>query len=153
VKIRRGSLQLVFAIIAALAVLHGCASHKPKPTPEEQSQADLEYYQAQIRKVVKEREPAEQLAGLATQFQKLVLDRADIAKSYQAKIAKLNSTYSATRADYESLAADNERDRNLFLEQVIALRAQMASLTTDEEWEQLKGARMRGLESILNGRP
>jgi hypothetical protein len=137
--------------LAAL-LLASCA-HKPPPTLEQQSQEDLTYYQAQIRKVVKDTAKAEQLCGLAADFQKLVYARAEAVTTYDSKLDALNANYAATRAGYDAVTTQNDKDRNAFLQQALALRTQMAALTTDEEWEQLKDARMRNMEDILKGTP
>jgi hypothetical protein len=147
-SLKFAAATLCFGI--ALSVLFNCA-HKPAPTLEEQSQADLEYDQAQIRSVVKDPERAEKLAGEISGFEKLLLARATAVKAYNSKIEVLNSKYSATRADYEVLIAQNDKDRSLFLQQAIAVRTQMAALTTDEEWEQLKNMRLRAMEDSLKG--
>ena len=138
--------------VLCVALMAGCA-HKPAPTAAERSQEDLSYYQGQVRKVVKDPQRADKLASLIGDFEKLVLARADGVKQYEAKLAALSSNYSATRADFEALAAQDDRDRNQFLKQCFALREQMASLTTDSEWEELKSARVRGLEEALKGNP
>ena len=133
-------------------LLSNCA-HKPPPTAEQQSQAELEYYQTQLRSVVKDPDRAEKLAGLASDFQKLIVAEMPAINGYHAKLAALKASYSATRADYAAVITQNDKDRSLFEQKVIALRMQMAALESDEEWEQLKTARMRGLEEALKGTP
>jgi hypothetical protein len=44
-----------------MAAAAGCSS-KPRPTPEQQTQADLQAYEAQIRKVVADPARADQLS-------------------------------------------------------------------------------------------
>jgi hypothetical protein len=136
----------------ALVLLASCA-HKPAPTADAQFQTDIAYSQAQVRKVVKDPQRADRVAGLAGEFEKLVFDRAAGTKAYGARLATMSSNYSATRADFEALAAEEERARSFFLERAIAVRQQVASLTTDAEWEELKKARMRDLEEASRGSP
>jgi hypothetical protein len=149
-KTSQRKFALGIGFVGALAVLFNCA-HKPPPTLEEQSQADLEYDQAQIHSVIKDPERAEKLAAVVSDFQKLLLARATAVREYDSKIMVVNSKYLATRADYEVLITQNDKDRSLFLRQCVALRTQMAALTTDEEWEQLKSMRMRAVEDALKG--
>jgi hypothetical protein len=101
--------------------------------------------------VVKDPERAEKLAAVLGDFQKLLLARAVAVKTYDSNIAVLNSKYSATRAEYDVLIAQNDKDRSVFLQDSLAIRTQMAALTTDDEWEQLKSMRMRAMEDALKG--
>jgi hypothetical protein len=149
VRTLRANLITGIGFLGALAFL-SCA-HKPQPTLEEQSQADLKYDQAQVRSVVKDPERAEKLAAVLGDFQKLLLARAVVVQTYDSKIAVLNSKYSATRAEYDVLIAQNDKDRSVFLQESLAIRTQMAALTTDDEWEQLKSMRMRAMEDALKG--
>jgi hypothetical protein len=64
-------------------------------------------------------------------------------------VAALNSNYDATREDYEALFSQQDAHREVWIKKVAALREQMAALTTDAEWEELKKARLRILEADL----
>jgi len=138
------ALGLVFV----LAVAGGCSS-KPALSPEQQAQADLTEYEAELRKVITDPARADKLLALTNEFQKLLQDTVTHVSSYRAKAAALNSNYEATRADYQKLFSEQDAAREAFLQKATALREQMAALTTDQEWEQLKKARLRALDADL----
>ena len=143
---RRGSRVFGWLILAVIATT-GCSS-KPL-TPEQQAQADLSACDAQIRKVVADSARADQLVALTDEFNKLGWQSVASVKEYRAKVAALNSNYDATRADFEALIKEQDAVRETFLQKALMLREQMAALTTDAEWEQLKSARLRALENGL----
>ena len=126
----------------------GCSS-KPKPTLEQQAQADIAAYEAQIRKVIPDPARADELIALTNEFQKLALESIASVKRYQSKIQTLNSSYEATRADYDALFSQQDAARDALLEKATALRERAAALTTDSEWEQLSKARLRALDADL----
>ncbi len=141
------SPRFAAALVSAL-VLTGCSS-TPHPTPEQQAQADLAAYEAQIRMIVPDPARADQLVALTNEFQQLATESIAIVKSYRTKVAALNSNYEATRADYETLFSQQDTNREAFIKKAGALRERMAALTTDSEWEALKKARLRALDADL----
>jgi uncharacterized protein YdcH (DUF465 family) len=138
------ALALALALVAGV----GCSS-KPTLTPEQQAQADVTEYQALIRKVVADSARADKLVSLTNELQTLVKQGVASAKDYRAKVAVLDSNHEATRADYQTLINQQNTARETFLKKAMALRERSASLTTDAEWEQLKKARLRVLDTDL----
>jgi hypothetical protein len=132
----------------ALVTVAGCSS-KPKPTLEQQTQADMAEYEAQIRKVVSDPARANELVALANAFQGLAHEGIANAKEYRAKVAALDANYGATRADYEILFSQQDTAREALLKKATALRERAAALMTDSEWTQLKKARLRALDAEL----
>ena len=132
----------------ALAAGVGCSS-KPKPTPEQQAQADVTHYEALVRKVVADSARADKLVSLTNELQTLVKQGVASANDYRAKVAALDSNYEATRAEYETLIDQQDTARETFLKKARVLREQSAALTTDAEWEQMKTARLRVLDTDL----
>ena len=102
-----------------------------------------------MRKVVADSARADKLVSLTNEFQTLVMQGVASARDYRVKVAALDSNYEATRADYETLIDQQDTARETFLKKASVLREQSASLTTDAEWEQLKKARLRVLETDL----
>jgi len=141
-------LTAVLGLILAWVVAGGCSS-KPALSPEQQAQADLAEYEAELRKVITDPVRADKLMALTNEFQKLLQDTVTHVSSYRAKAAALNSNYGATRADYESLFSQQDAAREIFVQRAVALREQMAALTTDAEWAHLKRARLRTLDADL----
>jgi septal ring factor EnvC (AmiA/AmiB activator) len=136
------------ALTPVLAAVTGCSS-KRDLAPEQQAQADMTAYEAQVRKIVTDPARADQLVALTNQFQQLVAESIASIKGYRAKIAGLNSNYDATRQDYEALFSEQDANRESFIKKASALREQMTALTTDSEWEELKKARLRALDAEL----
>jgi len=136
------------ALTLALATVAGCSS-KRGLTPEQQAQADVTAYEAQIHKIVPDPARADQLVALTNEFQQLATESIANVKSYRAKVAALNSDYDATRQDYEVLFSQQDASREAFIKKAGALRERMAALTTDSEWEELKKARLRLLDADL----
>ena len=136
------------ALTLALAAVAGCSS-KHELTPEQQAQADVTAYEAQIRKISPDAARADQLVALISQFRQLVSEGITSIKSYRAKVAALNSDYDAIRQDYEALFSQQDASREAFIKKAGVLRERMTALTTDSEWEELKKARLRLLDADL----
>jgi hypothetical protein len=141
-------LAAAVALALALAAVTGCSS-KHALTPEQQAQADVAAYEAQVRKIVPDPARADQLVTLTNEFQQLVAESIASVKGYRAKVAALNSNYEAARAEYDTLFSQQDAAREAFIKKAGALRERMAGLTTDSEWEELKKARLRTLDADL----
>ena len=141
-------LSAILSLAVTLATAGGCSS-KPALSPEQQAQADLTAYEAELRTVITDPVRADKLMALTNEFQKLLQDTVTHVSSYRAKAAALNSNYEATRVEYESLFSQQDAAREIFVQKAVALREQMAALTTDAEWAQLKRARLRTLDADL----
>jgi hypothetical protein len=141
-------LAAVIALALAIATVAGCSS-KHELTPEQQAQADMAAYEAQIRNIIRDPARADQLVALTKEFQQVATDSIATIKSYRAKVAALNSNYDATREDYETLFNDQDARREAFIKKAVAIRQRMAVYTTDAEWEALKKARLRALDADL----
>jgi uncharacterized coiled-coil DUF342 family protein len=135
-------------MVFVLAIAGGCSS-KPALSPEQQAQADLTAYEAELRKVITDPARADKLLALTNEFQKMLQDTVTHVTTYRAKAVALNSNYDATRADYDNLFNQQDAARETFMQKATALREQMAALTTDAEWAQLKKARLRALDADL----
>jgi DNA repair exonuclease SbcCD ATPase subunit len=140
-------LAAALALALGLSAVAGCSSEHL--TLEQREQADLQAYETQIRKVVRDPTRADQLIGLTTEFQQLAQDSIVSIKHYRTKLVALNSNYEATRADYEAVFSEQDAARDAFFKKATALRQRMAALTSDSEWEEFKKARLRGLEADL----
>ena len=140
------------ASLAALAlVLTGApaCSSKQALTPEQQSQADLSEYEAQVRRIILDPARADQLVALSNQFQELAQASIESVNDYRAKVTALNTNYEATRADYETLFSEQDSAREAFFEKAGALRERMVVFTSDAEWEELKAVHLKLLEADL----
>jgi len=142
------SRPIALAIVAALAVLGACAS-KPKLTAEQQAEADLRAYKAQIQKTVTDPARADQLIGAVDEAEQVVRKAGSVIQDYRAKLQALDADYGATRAEYAALFTQHDAQRTALIQQALALRAKITSLTTDSEWEQLKPARREALQTLL----
>ena len=139
---------VAMALMLALVAVAACSS-KHELTPEQQAQADMAAYEAQIRSIIRDPARADQLVALTNEFQQLTTDSIATIKSYRAKVAALNSNYDATRQDYETLFSDQDASREAFIKKAVAIRQRMAVYTTDAEWEALKKARAQTPDMIL----
>lgn len=150
----RRHFQIAVGLMTSLAavVLIETAGCKHE-TPEEQAQArldaDVANYQDQIRKIVKDPDRADKLVPLVSQFEVLARNAASVMRDQQAKLAALNANYDATRADFATMFRQQDAERQTLVKKALDLREQMAALTTDSEWEQLKQAREKELTAIL----
>jgi hypothetical protein len=135
-------------LVLAFAAAAGCSS-KQQLTPQQQAQADLAEYEAQIRRIIPDPARADQLVALTNQFQQVAQESIASMNEYRAKVTALNSDYQATRADYEALFSRQDAAREAFLQKAGALRERMVVFTSDAEWEQLKTARLKALEADL----
>ena len=131
-----------------LAAAAGCSS-KQALTPQQQAQADLADYEAQIRRIIPDPARADQLVALTNQFQELAQASIESVNDYRAKVTALNTNYEATRADYETLFSEQDAAREAFFEKAGALRERMVVFTSDAEWEQLKAVHLKLLEADL----
>lgn len=141
------SLRVAGTLILVLAALAGCSSKHP--TAEQRERAEVQAYEAQIRKVVADPARADQLVALTNEFQQQAGKSVAIYRDYRAKVAALNSNYEATREQFQAVFSQQDAHRELWTKKVTALREQMAALTTDLEWEKLKKARLRIFEADL----
>jgi uncharacterized coiled-coil DUF342 family protein len=135
------------ALALVLTAVTGCSSKHL--TPEQQAQANMEAYAAQIRKVVADPARADQLVALTTQYQQQMRESAAVVRDYRAKLAALNANYEATREDFETLFSQQDAHREALLRKVAALREQITALTTDAEWHELEKARQRMLDADI----
>jgi uncharacterized protein YdcH (DUF465 family) len=136
--------------MAIVVLLAAACSHKPEMTPEQVMQKNLAEYQAEIRKIVKDSSRAEQLVAKTDE---LVQVSKGLSAQYvrgKARLDSLNVDYGSTRAQYAAVLSDLRGQRREAEGQLIALRQQMAALTTDEEWEQLKKIRLQMLDASLS---
>jgi hypothetical protein len=140
--------------VLGCALAAGCKSHE---SPAEQSQqlqaqenADVAQYQDQIRKIVKDPARADQLIAILSDVQKLVHETDAVVREDRAKIAALNANYNSTREDYEAVFAEQDTVHQAFFTKDLSLREQMAGLMTDDEWAQLKHARIKTLEAMMH---
>jgi hypothetical protein len=136
------------ALIAALGVLAACAS-KPKSSEEQRAEDELQAYKAKIGQIVTDPGRAAQLVAAVDEVEKMVRRGASGEHSYQAKLRALNTSYEATRAEYAALFREHDAQRTALIQEALAMRAKLTSLTTDSEWEQLKQARLATLEAVL----
>lgn len=136
------ALAVAFSLAFAACALSACSSSKSKETPEQEAQGELAKYQAEIRRIVRVPARADQLVELTSEFQKVVEKGSTKTAAYHAEIARLNADYSARLADFDALFAKYDTERATLVAEAIALRTQMAALTTEEEWEALKKYRV-----------
>lgn len=141
-------LSSACTLLAALVASSGCAP-KDQPSPEVKAQTAMTRYQTEIPKIVPDRARADQLIALTTQFRELTDKAANQLRADTARMAELNSNYTATRADYEALFTRQHEERNGYVRQALAIREKIAGLLTDEEWAQLRKARVESLDANL----
>ena len=135
-------------LVLVLAAAAGCSS-KQELTPQQQAQADMAAYEAQVRRIILDPARADQLVVLANQFQQLARESIASVNEYRAKLTALNGNYEATRADYEALFSQQDAVREAFFKRAGAIRERMVVFTSDAEWEQLRAARLKLLEADL----
>ena len=138
----------VLALVAMLGVFAACAS-KPKPTLEQRAEAEMQAFKTQIRKTVTDPARADRLVAAVDECERIVRQAASMAQDYRTKVQALDADYSATRAEYAALFRQQGAQRAALIQQALALRGQITTLTTNSEWEQLKQARLSALEELL----
>jgi len=144
---RRAGLSAL-ALVAVLGAFAACAS-KPKPTLEQRSDAEMQAFKAQIRKTVTDPSRADRLVVAVDECERIVRQAASMAQDYRIKLQTLDADYSATRAEYAALFRQHDTQRAALIQQALALRGQITTLTTNSEWQQLKQARLTALEELL----
>lgn len=139
-------------IVAALALVAALAAckHKPELTPSQVAAEDMTQFQAEIRKTVKDSARAEELVGMTNEFQQLVKSAAEEDSASIAAIQALNADFGATRTRYEAELTRARAVRRDNMRKLSDLRARMAGVVTNDEWEQLKKARVKVSDSELN---
>ena len=145
---RSRRLRVVVTCLMPFVIATACSS-KPSLTPQRQAQADLAACDAQIRKIVSDPARADKLVAFTDELNKLGWQSITSVKAYRDKVATLNSNYNATREEFEALLSEQDAVRETLLNKALALREQMAALTTDAQWEELSKARLRALEAAL----
>jgi uncharacterized protein YozE (UPF0346 family) len=136
------ALAIAFSPALAASTLTACSSSKSKETAEQKAEGELAAYQKEIRRIVRVPARADQLVALTSEFQALVDEGSRKAAAYHAEIARLNADYTARLAEFDSVFEKYDAARATLLSEAIALRARMADLTTEAEWEALKKYRV-----------
>jgi hypothetical protein len=135
--------------VAVLIWIGGCKHETPEAQAQARLDADVANYQDQIRKIVQDAVRADKLVSLVSDFESLARNAASVMRDQRAKLAALNANYDATRAEFAAMFRQQDAERQALLKKALELRQQMAALTTDSEWEQLKQAREKELAAIL----
>ena len=136
------------ALIAALGLVVACAS-KPPPTTEQRAEAEMQAFKAKIGKIVTDPARAVQLVAAVDEVEQMVRGISSGEHAYQAKLQALNTSYEATRAEYDELFREHDAQRTALIQEALSMRAKLTSLTTDSEWEQLKQARLATLQAVI----
>ena len=137
------------ALVAVFGALAACAS-KPKPTLEQRAEAEIQAYKVQIQKTVTDPARADRLVTAVDEWEQILRQAASMAQEYRAKVQALDADYGATRAEYAALFRQHDAQRAALIQQSLALRKKITSLTTDSEWQQLKQARLTSLQELLD---
>lgn len=109
----------------------------------------MQAFKAKIGKIVTDPGRAARLVAAVDEVEQMVRQSSSGEHSYQAKLQALNTDYDATRADYTALFREHDAQRTALIQDALAMRAKLTSLTTDSEWEQLKQARLATLEAVI----
>jgi hypothetical protein len=158
-RIRRASVRSIAAVAVALSVLSllalsagGCKHETPAEkeqkitTDERQAVAAFEQ---RVRQIVKDPERANEIVAQLSNLQVLVHNLAASMNDERAQLAALNANYAATRADYQTLLARQDAQRDELIRTALAIRQQMAALMTDAEWDELKRERVKTFDAML----
>jgi hypothetical protein len=146
-------LLISLGALTAFTWIAGCKHETPAQQSEQlqaEENSDVTNYEDKIRSVVKDPARADKLVSILTNLQALVHDTAFAAKDNRHRIEALNSTYAATRGDYDALFARQDAINQAFFKNALDLRQQMAANMTDEEWEQLKPERVKAFEAVMS---
>ena len=141
-------MRLMLPALGTLLVLGACHK-KPELTPEQAAQQDLTQFDAQVRKIVKDSSRADSLVALGHEFQTTANGMAVRDSAALKKIGALTRDYTSTRQQFDSVFSAMAGVRQQTLSQLITLRMQMSQVATEEEWQQLKSARLKMLEAEL----
>jgi hypothetical protein len=133
--------------LAAVLILAGCASHHLPP--QELLAANLEAMQLAVPTKVPDAQRAARvnkaIDGLGQQLRAFEA----VHSAFQSNFLALNSRPDATRAEFDTLVEQFDKQRVAFGTSMYALHAEMISATTPEEWKGLSGyerAVLTGLE-------
>jgi delta 1-pyrroline-5-carboxylate dehydrogenase len=141
------SLLLIGALVAA-----GC-SHSPPPTPQARVQSEVEAARAEARSVVTDPARAARADDLLVQLQQ-GLDRAGArSEALKKQVDALDRRQDATEAQFQEVLSAGDADRIREVQEVAAIRDQLARLLTPEEWRKSAAARRKLLELQLQPQP
>jgi hypothetical protein len=144
----RHPVRLILPLLGALLVLGACHK-KPELSPSQVAQQDMTQFQAEIRKIIKDSVRADSLVEMTNEFQFIVTKAAAEDSGAITRMGVLARDYTSTRPQFDSLYNSVRMRRRDVILQITALRIRMAGVATEEEWQQLKSARLKLSEAEL----
>jgi hypothetical protein len=122
--------SLLVALLCA-----ACASQHL--APKERLEADLEAMQEAVSVKVPDAQRAARLNKSINDLGQLMLTFQVVGTKFQSDFLTLNSRRTATRAEFETLVEEYNRQRVTLRARMLELHSQMIEATTAEEWKGL----------------
>lgn len=143
----RSTSLLVGALLAT-----GCA-HGPPPTPLASVEAASADARKELRSLIGDGDRAARADAVVVQLQALLAKMADDAQAASLALQALDRNQESTAAQFQALQAASDQARRAQLHQAVALRQELASLLTAEEWKRSADARRKLLELGIAPQP
>jgi thiamine biosynthesis lipoprotein ApbE len=134
--------------IAALALIcAGCTSHQAPS--QELVKANLEAMQEAVPVKVADAQRAARVNKAIDELREQLRSFNAVQKSYQSTLVALNERPDATRAEFEALMGQFDKQRIALRNRVFELHSEMIAATTAEEWKGLYPFERKVLASSL----
>ena len=143
----RSSSMLAGALLAA------SCSHKPLSTPQASIEAATTDARKELRSLIGDGDRAAKADAVVVQLQGLLAKSASDAQAASRDLQSLDRNRDATAAQVQSVQAAADAARLPQLHQAVALRQELASLLTPEEWKKSAEARKKLLELGISPQP
>jgi hypothetical protein len=132
---------------AATCLLFACASH-PKSARAQGTQAILAEMRGAALVEIKDEARSREVSALIEQLaEQDRLARSAVA-IYRTRLLALNADYDATEEDFHKLFSDFNNERLAHQTRIVELWTEMASLTTDAEWDALGKVRIAAAKAL-----
>ena len=146
--VRNHVLPAVAAIVFVVCLLLACATKQPKSTPAQTVQARLTELQSALHADVADPTRAQEAAGLVDQLAQQDREAREAAAAHLKRTLALDANYDATEEDFRKLFTETNEERVQRQNRIVELWTQMAALTTESEWADLKRAREAAVQAL-----
>lgn len=137
-----------FLVATAVLSLAGCAGTEKMSAVDVEHQA-FEDLRSEIREVIDDpARAAEAIALVNALSDELSALRRDVADR-KRRARQLNADYDASRADFEALAEQLDRERRSNRQRVLDEHREFLALVTPEEWAEISKAHTKAMKATI----
>jgi hypothetical protein len=131
----RNTMRMAGALLLGILLCVGCASHG---SPQDELTTNLQNLQKAVTLNVGDGQRAARLTSSINELGQELRSFEVLRKSFRSDFLSLNSRPEATRAEFDSLIEQFNRQRAAIRARVFELHLELTAATTDKEWQSLR---------------